>query len=286
LETQREAIFPTFASEFLAQLSEHSASFLPTDSESSLLSSLQEFAFKNPHLLELQTRLGHHFHNQSLLLQSLSHSSFSNEMRIAWPSNERLEFLGDAILSSIATSIIYHRFPHLSEGELSKIRTGIVSTASLVQVAHFVDLKGFLLMGKGEMRRGFEGREKMLADAFEAIIGAIAIDAGEAKAKAVVEAIFERGEKLKSFHFFQENFWCERDSKSQLQEILLQRYKKCPSYNLLDSNSAGALIVSLHFNGKELARGTGASRKEIEQRLAKEMLGEIQNNRWEYSSAK
>ncbi len=137
-----------------------------------------------PDLKTLQVALGYQFNDETLLTRSLTHRSVDKN------NNERLEFLGDAILSFVMADVLFKRYPHLSEGQLSRVRSGLVSGVMLAQVARKLDLGSYLLLGQGEVSSGGRERDSILADAVEALIGAVYLDSGIKQAKCFVIALF------------------------------------------------------------------------------------------------
>ena len=131
----------------------------------------------------LQKKLNHKFNNVELLKNALTHSSYANEVRAYYGSNERLEFLGDSILSIIVSEYIYKQFPKMPEGELTRLRASLVCEKSLCSFARELELGKYLLLGKGEDHNGGRERDSILADAFEAVLAAIYLDAGMEKAR-------------------------------------------------------------------------------------------------------
>lgn len=224
---------------------------------------------------ELEAVLGHRFTQPELLLQALTHSSCRAEGAPGDEAadNERLEFLGDAVLSLIASEYLLQSFPDWKEGRLSMGRAALVNAASLCAAARRLGLGQHLRLGRGEEKTG--GREKpaLLADAYEAVIAAIFLDAGLRPARAFVKrtlldpAALELAGKLS-----------QQDHKSALQE-LLQRRGISPAEYRVESESGPdhrkTFVVEVSVGGKALASGTGASKKEAEQAAAQAALEQL-----------
>jgi ribonuclease-3 len=221
-------------------------------------------------LERLQERLGYTFGDRAILLQSLTHTSYGHEFlqekSIALRDNERLEFLGDAILDVIVSDILLESFPSANEGHLSKMRAAVVNEKTLAQVAKSISLFDVLRLGKGELQTGGNQKPSILSSAFEALIAAIYLDGGFAAVYPVVR------------HLFAPLFMEERDllafydHKTQLQEIVQARWKVTPTYHLLGTNGpdhAKIFEVEVRMNGKGLAQASGNSKKEAEQNAAR-----------------
>lgn len=206
----------------------------------------------------------------NLLHQALTHTSFANEAKHhGIVHNERLEFLGDAVLDLVISEYLFRRFPGLPEGELTKARAMVVCEPTLAQCSSKIRIGDYLLLGKGEAASGGRERLSILADAFEAIIGAIYLDSGfDSAAKFVLEhlandlMLIERGDYLK-------------DYKTSLQEVVQKNSDSKISYEIIAERGPDhdklfdAMIL---INGIEMGRGTGRSKKEAEQRAAKQAL--------------
>lgn len=213
-------------------------------------------------------QLGHRFNNPELLMQALRHASYVNEQAdVALEDNERLEFLGDAVLDLAVGHLLMERFKEAEEGVLSKFRAVIVDEAGLYQTALKLGLGEYLLLGKGEEQG--RGREKpsILANTVEAIMGALYLDAGFDKALEVIRGLFssslDRVGQKETFH----------DFKSQLQEYTQKVYKILPKYQLIEESGPAhdkTFEVVLTLKGEILARGIGKTKKEAEQDAAKE----------------
>ena len=174
----------------------------------------------SPNVQALEIRLGHRFSKSTLLTQALTHRSFGI------PHNERLEFLGNSVLNCAIAALIYARHPDLPEGQLSRLRANLVNQASLADIAVSLALGEMLRLGEGELKTGGAARPSILADALEALLGAIFIDAGFEKATATVEQLFSQ--RLEFAH----NADPAKDAKTALQEWLQARRSPLPTYTV------------------------------------------------------
>ena len=221
---------------------------------------------------QFEDRLGHKFQNHELLRRALTHSSVLPELRAAdaegveaAEDNEQLEFLGDAVLDLLASEYLLEKFPKWSEGQLSKSRARLVNAQALELAARRLHVGEHLRLGRGEEKTG--GREKpaLLADAFEAVVAAIYLDAGLAAAKEMLRTtLFESLEERGSTLF-------ETDRKSALQEFLQGRGKPPAEYRLAAESGPDhhkTFQVEVWINGSCMASGQGSTKKEAEQRAA------------------
>ncbi|ACB61358.1 MULTISPECIES: ribonuclease III [Exiguobacterium] len=223
---------------------------------------------------QLQERLDIHFANVELLKQAFTHSSFVNEQRESDGDNERLEFLGDAVLELTVSRYLFQHYPERSEGELTKLRAAIVCEPSLVQFANHYEFSEMILLGKGEELTGGRNRPALLADVFEAFIGALYLDQGiEAAERFLAEAVFP---KVAS-GFFEE----QTDFKSQLQEAIQRVGLGQIEYEIIEERGPAhsrEFISRVHIADKLEGIGTGRSKKEAEQQAAKQALLELKNS--------
>jgi ribonuclease-3 len=215
-------------------------------------------------LQALQKRLGHHFARPALLVQALTHRSFGAE------HNERLEFLGDAVLSLGVSALLYQRFSGSDEGDLTRVRAHLVREDSLHRAALALDLPGMLRLSDGEGRGGGAQRPSILADALEAVIGAVFVDGGYAPAQAVVQRLF--GEVIQAT---EADSWT-KDAKTELQEWLQARRIAVPVYRITATRGqahAQTFEVECAVPALALAeRGEGRSRRIAEQEAARRLL--------------
>ncbi|WP_075980958.1 ribonuclease III [Bacillus massilinigeriensis] len=221
---------------------------------------------------ELQSKIGIHFHNENLLKQAFTHSSYVNEhRRKPYEDNERLEFLGDAVLEVTVSHFLYNKYPMMSEGELTKLRAAVVCEPSLVAFAHELSFGVHVLLGKGEEMTGGRERPALLADVFEAFIGALFLDQG-------MESVIQFLEKVVFPKINSGAFSHVMDFKSQLQELIQRDGVGSIEYKILQEkgpahNREFVSIVSL--NTKELGMGSGRSKKEAEQHAAQMALEKL-----------
>ena len=212
---------------------------------------------------KFQEVIGYHFHDEKLLRQALTHSSFANEKHLKKHSdNERLEFLGDAVLEIISSEFLYKEYPDKPEGELTKLRASIVCEPTLALCTKDIALGEYLLLGKGEDQTGGRGRKSILSDALEAVIGAIYLDGGFANAKEfVLNFILNDIEHKQLFY----------DSKTILQEIVQENGTQPVEYILTKEEGPDHnknFTVEARVNGKVMGQGSGHTKKAAEQAAA------------------
>ncbi|MBO3062846.1 ribonuclease III [Mammaliicoccus fleurettii] len=209
------------------------------------------------------------FGNYDIYVQAFSHSSFINDFKLDKLShNERLEFLGDAVLELTVSQFLYKKFPLLPEGKLTKLRASIVCEPSLVTFAMSLNMNELLLLGKGEEKTGGRERPSLIADAFESFIGALYLDKG----LDTVEVFLN---KVVYPHVIDDSYTANRDYKTELQEFMHRRNKGTITYNLLDESGPAhhKLFTSeVLLNGNPLETGQGRTKKESEQNAAKKAL--------------
>ncbi len=221
-----------------------------------------------------QARLGYEFRNLDLLERALTHKSFSNENReLRSPNNERLEFLGDAVLGFVIGELIYHSFPNLQEGALSKIKAHLVSANMLSAKGRALEIGRYLRMGAGEARSGGAEKLSLLADAFEAVVAAIYLDGGVAPTETFVRRVFEpevAGIDIGDLSF--------HDYKTTLQETAQSLGLPLPDYRVIEESGPDhekAFVVELAWDGEPFARGQGPSKREAQRKAAKEALKKL-----------
>ena len=220
-----------------------------------------------PPLLALQERLGHRFGQPGLLKLAMTHRSFSST------HNERLEFLGDTVLNLSISQVLFRALSEMTEGELSRIRANLVRQETLHQLALDLGLVGLIRLGEGELRSGGAKRPSILADAFEAVIGAVFLDAGFDAADALVRRLYDRVEIKTGMPAN------AKDPKTELQEWLQARRMKLPQYRVIDTHGAAhqqtfeieCAVPELNLS----QRGQGGSRRAGEQAAAQAMLAAI-----------
>ncbi len=214
-------------------------------------------------LKELEEKIQYIFRNKSLLENAVRHSSYANENKRKEKDNERLEFLGDAVLELTSSEFIFLKYPNMPEGDMSKYRASIVCEPTLAQCAADIELGSFLRLGKGEEQTGGRFRESITSDAMEALIGAIYLDSGFANAKEFVNRfILNDIENKKLFY----------DSKTILQELVQARYKgDTITYELIGEEGPDhdkIFTVQIIVGEKGFCIGTGRTKKRAEQHAA------------------
>ncbi|BCR05132.1 ribonuclease 3 [Desulfuromonas versatilis] len=224
-------------------------------------------------LKELEEKIDYRFGNPDLLLEALTHKSFSNEQvaRVC-PHNERLEFLGDAVLDLIISDRLFRDYPDSPEGELTRIRAEVVSEKSLARAGRKLGLGACLRLGKGEARSGGRNKDSLLADALEALLGAVFRDSGLDSACRVTEGLFldslQRSARSK----------VGQDHKTRLQEILQARCGRPPRYLLAQAEGPDherIYSVEVVAEGRVIGRGSGRTKKAAEQEAAREALASL-----------
>jgi ribonuclease-3 len=218
----------------------------------------------------LEKALGIRFRRADLKDMALTHRSFAFERGVL-PTNERLEFLGDAVLGVVVTDLVYRSFPDRSEGELAKLRAAMVNMTTLAEVARDLGLGDAILLGKGEELSGGRDKASILADGLEAVLGAVYLDRGLKAAQALIERLFRpridayvRGEG-------------GRDYKTILQELAAQDLGRLPEYRVVERgpDHAKEFTATVFVSGRELGSGTGRSKKEAEQRAARQAFDRL-----------
>lgn len=218
--------------------------------------------------MQIEKALGYRFKDNALLHEALSHSSYANENKKSRNSNERLEFLGDSVLSIVVAQHLFEHFTHLPEGELTKIRASLVCEKSLYQFAKEIDLGSYILLGKGEENTGGRDRASTLADAFEAVIAAIFLDGGMDAAKKFILRFLPEDVTIESGATF-------NDYKTILQEIIQKNPEEKVEYVLKDQSGpdhSKQFTVQVCLNSNVIGQGIGRSKKQAEQMAAKEAL--------------
>ena len=221
---------------------------------------------------KFQEVIGYHFHDEKLLRQALTHSSFANEKHLKKHSdNERLEFLGDAVLEIISSEFLYKEYPDKPEGELTKLRASIVCEPTLALCTKDIALGEYLLLGKGEDQTGGRGRKSILSDALEAVIGAIYLDGGFANAKEFIHKYILTDIEHKQLFY---------DSKTILQEIVQENGTQPVEYILTKEEGPDHnknFTVEARVNGKVMGQGSGHTKKAAEQEAAYQALLMLKN---------
>jgi ribonuclease-3 len=220
---------------------------------------------------EFQQRLGHTFADGGLLRQALTHASFGHEKRQRLPDNQRLEFLGDAVLQLATTEELYRRFPAMPEGQLTKLRAQLVNKTHLHVIARELGIGEHLILGRGEENSQGRQRGSILADAMEAVIGAVFSEAGWETARAIILRLLDPSLAAMS----EEGDAAASNPKGALQEKLQADGENPPAYRCVsESGPAHARVyeVVVEWQDRELGRGQGASKKEAETRAAQAAL--------------
>ncbi len=215
----------------------------------------------------LEEKLNYKFKNISLLHNALTHSSYANEIRTGNSSNERIEFLGDSVLSIIVSEKLYKRYPNIPEGELTKMRASLVCEKSLCAFSRELEIGSYLKLGKGEDKGGGRERDSILADAFEAVLAAIYLDGGMEPAKKHVMNFV-----LRELECHDDPF---KDYKTALQEIIQRNPEESVTYILTDEQGPDhdkVFTVEVHLNSNVIGCGKGKNKKKAEQMAAKQAL--------------
>ena len=217
-----------------------------------------------------EKRIGHVFREKHLLEQAFTHRSFLNENRAPGREhNERLEFLGDAVLELVVTEFLFAKYPDKPEGDLTAYRAALVNTQSIADAGTKLDMNDFLLLSRGESRDTGRARQIILANAFEALIGALYLDQGYIAAKDfIAKQLFHKTDDVVARRLWQ-------DAKSRFQEIAQEKFGITPNYQLLDQSGPDhdKLFVIGAFLGQEkVAFGEGRSKQEAEQAAAEKAL--------------
>jgi ribonuclease III len=218
----------------------------------------------------LEKKLGASFKDEDLLTEALTHRSYLNEYpKWRLPHNERLEYLGDAVLELLVSEELFAKFPKQPEGQLTVLRAALVNYQILARVAERIGLQDFILMSRGERKDTGRAREVILANAIEAVIGAFYLDQGLEKVRGFVKknVMTNLDEVLKTKSY--------RDAKSELQELIQEKLKITPTYSVLgESGPAHNRIFTMgaYFGEKLIAQGEGPSKQEAELEAAKNAL--------------
>lgn len=224
---------------------------------------------KSKPIEKLERALGLEFKNKDLLQQALYHRSYLNEAPDEVESNERLEFLGDAVLGHVISDKLYRDYPTLTEGQLSQIRALLVRWDALAKAARRIDLGDYLVLGRGEEMSGGRDRPSNLAGALEALIGAAFIDGGVTRARKLVLQLLrpDLDEVSKK--------GITADSKSELQHIAQTRWHQIPSYKMISSEGpdhAKLFTVEVSLGNEMMGRGQGRTKKQAELNAARQAL--------------
>ena len=211
---------------------------------------------------QLEEKLGYHFKDKTLLTTALTHTSYANESRTPVQHNERLEFLGDSVLSVVAADYLFHHSTR-PEGELTRMRASLVSEDALFQFAQEIELGTYLRLGRGEELGGGRERPSVVSDAFEAVIAALYLDGGLEVARSFIQPFLTEGKTA------------EEDYKTKLQEVIQQNPEEKLEYVVTGESGPDHdkhFTVEVHLNSNVIGKGGGRSKKEAEQQAAREAL--------------
>ncbi len=229
--------------------------------------------YNNENIINFEKAIGIEFNNKLLLQRALTHKSFPNENKIlALKDNERLEFLGDSVLSLSVSTYIFKKFSNFPEGELAKMRAVVVSAPILAEAAKNINLGDYLFLGKGEEMTGGRERDSILADAMEAIFGALYLDQGFTAVGDFILSLLKEDiiNVAKGNHI--------QDYKTMLQEVIQQDGNIRPEYEVIDEEGPDhnkTFIVAVKIEDNSLGSGQGSSKKEAEQEAAKFALHKL-----------
>ena len=215
----------------------------------------------------LQEKIGYRFKNEKLLFEALSHSSYANENKNL-KSNERLEFLGDSVLSIVVSDHIFKHFSHIPEGDLTKLRASLVCESALYDFSKKIDLGKYIFLGRGEEQTGGRERPSIVSDAFEAVIAAVYLDGGMEAARKYVLSFIPEDITPKGSDAF-------HDYKTMLQEVIQRNPEEKVSYHLRSESGPDhdkKFTIQVMLNNNVIGEGTGRSKKSAEQAAAKEAL--------------
>ena len=224
-------------------------------------------------LEDLEKKIGHSFTNKALLEKALTHSSYAYEREADKAAdNELLEFLGDSVVGLAAADFFYSAYPDLTEGELSKFKSTATSTLSLSELAKKLKLDKTILLGRGEEKSGGRKKKTILADVFEAVVGAVYMDGGFETAKTLISRLLSASFKPIRREFLINNY------KSALQEIFQKSDLASPAYETLTEKGPAhkkTFVVEVRLGDRSLAKAKGLSRKNAEQQAARKALKTI-----------
>jgi len=225
---------------------------------------------------ELEKNIGIEFTKKELLETSVTHRSYLNEHREVSKHNERLEFLGDAVLELIVSEFLFNEFPERAEGELTSFRSALVRTDSLAESAKSLRLGEYLQLSRGEEDSGGREKDYLLANAFEALLGAIYLDKGYEEAKTFIykTLIPKLGDIVE--------FRLDIDNKTRIQELAQSEYKETPIYEVINEEGPDhdkIFTVVVKINDKIIGEGTGSSKQKAEERAAEVGIKYIESNK-------
>lgn len=223
-----------------------------------------------PDFSKFETRIGHHFKNQRLLETAFTHRSYLNENRESGREhNERLEYLGDAVLELVVTEFLFAKYPRQPEGDLTAYRAALVNTQSISDAAQKLGMNDFLLLSRGEAKDTGRARQIILANAFEALIGALYLDQGYAASRDfIAKQLFHKTDDVVARRLWQ-------DAKSRFQELAQEKLGITPSYQLMSQSGPDhdkTFVVGAFTGTEKVATGEGRSKQEAEQAAAEKAL--------------
>lgn len=221
---------------------------------------------------EFEDKIEYVFKNKDLIKRAFTHRSYINEVRQAGlKHNERLEFLGDAVLELVITEFLFEKYPNKPEGELTAVRAALVNTTSISGAASDLEMNDFLLLSKGEAKDTGRARQFILANTFEAVIGAIYLDGGYDPAQVFIEkSLFKKADEIVNKRLWQ-------DPKSRFQEMAQEQQSITPTYNTLEEEGPDHdkhFTVGVFLGENLIAKGEGKSKQEAEQEAARKALEE------------
>lgn len=222
---------------------------------------------------QLEEAIGYTFSDRSLLERALSHRSYTNEVDGDAPDNQRLEFLGDAVLGLVTAHQLFETFPDVDEGPLSATQSGLVNEDSLAEIARDIGLGDHMRLGRGEEISGGRKRSSLLADGYEAVLAAVYLDGGFDAAEAVVTRL-----QMEAITNSKPARSAPEDYKSKLQKLVQREKTTRPVYTIVRESGPPhdkRFETEVSVDGQALAKGTGRSKKEAEQRAAERALAEI-----------
>lgn len=231
------------------------------------VSDLEDFFYSNFKLGHLDYK----FKSKKLLLRAFTHKSFAHESKIDLDNNERLEFLGDSVLSLVISEYIFEKYSDVKEGDLSKLRSSIVNEDALYKFALFTGFSKFILLGKGELAGKGHEKKSILSDCFEAYLGALYLDSDFTTVRdTLLNLIFEFEKENESV--FLKNIKDATDSKTKLQELVYKQFKTYPKYDSIKLKDEDAYMVSLFINEEKIGSIKDKSKKNGMQLLATQIL--------------
>lgn len=224
---------------------------------------------KEQQMHEFETRAGVTFSDRALLTTAFTHRSYINESSVGGEHNERLEFLGDAVLEIVVTDYLFRTYPDAPEGELTAYRAALVNATTLSDVAEALGMNDCLLLSKGEAKDTGRARQGLLANAFEAVVGALYLDQGYSAAQTFLQAVL----LSRAPDIVESGAW--KDGKSEFQEVAQATYGATPRYELVSAEGPDHdkhFVVAVLVHDTEIARGEGSSKQAAEQHAAEAAL--------------